>query len=260
MELIAAILTRDEERHIQACIESVRWTDAVLVVDSFSSDNTVALAQTAGAVVIQHPWENYSVQRNVALEKARSETFAAQWLFFIDADERATPELAGEIRQVIASGTETGWWVPRHNYILGHRMRGAGWWPDYQLRLLRPDCARYDAQRAVHEEANLEGASGYLQQPLIHYNYETLAQFHAKQRRYTDYDVGILLQKGITPHVYTPYLQAVRHFWWRFVTLSGWRDGLHGIRLSALMATYEMRKYQKLRAIISRQSEPGERM
>lgn len=257
MELIAAILTRDEERHIQACIESVNWADAVLVVDSFSVDRTVALAQSAGAVVIQHPWENYSVQRNMALQEARSKTFAASWLFFIDADERATPELAAEIRQVIAARTEAGWWVPRHNYIFGHRMRGAGWWPDYQLRLLRTGRASYDAKRAVHEEALLDGTSGYLEQPLIHYNYETLEQFHAKQRRYTDYDVEILRQKHITPHIYTPYLQALRHFWWRFVTLNGWRDGLHGIRLSALMAYYEMLKYRKLRAMTASPG-PGE--
>lgn len=247
MEVIAAILTLNEERHIGACIESVQWADAVLVVDCFSQDRTVALAQAAGARVIQHPWENYSTQRNVALEAARdAAALCADWVLFIDADERATPKLAAEMRQVIAAREEIGWWIPRHNYIFGHRMRGAGWWPDHQLRLLRPDHAHYDPQRAVHEEALLDGPAGYLQQPLIHYNYETLAQFHAKQRRYTDYDVGILRQKGVTARFYTPYRQALRHFWWRFVTLDGWRDGLHGIRLSALMAYYEMRKYRKL--------------
>ncbi|HPD40981.1 MAG TPA: glycosyltransferase family 2 protein [Anaerolineae bacterium] len=257
MELLAAILTRNEERNIRACIESVAWTDAVLVVDCFSADATIALAQAAGARVIQHPWENYSAQRNVALAEARSAGYAAKWVLFIDADERATPELGAEIRQVIAAGTEVGWWIPRHNYIFGHLMRGTGWWPDYQLRLLRPDHATYDPQRAVHEEALLDGEAGRLQQPLIHYNYDTLEQFHAKQRRYTAYDVEILRQKGVRPHAYTPYTQVIRHFWWRFVTLQGWRDGLYGVRLSALMAYYEMLKYRQLRKVLAEGGQGG---
>lgn len=240
--LCAAILTLNEEQHIRACIESVAWADTILVIDCFSADRTVALAEAAGAQVIQHAWENYSVQRNVALEAAA----ATEWVFFIDADERATPELAAEIRRVSLQ-EEAGWWVPRHNYIFGHRMRGAGWWPDYQLRLLRPTRAHYDPLRAVHEEALIDGALGYLEHPLIHHNYTTLAQFHAKQRRYTEYDVGILAGKGVRPRFYHPYTSAARHFWWRFYTLNGWKDGGHGLLLSGLMAYYELRKYLTLR-------------
>ena len=242
--LKAVILTLNEERHIAACIESVRWTDGVVVIDSHSTDNTVALARQAGAEIHFHPFENYSKQRNVALNAAD-----ADWVFFLDADERATPELAEESRLVIATRDEVGWWIPRHNYIFGHRMRGAGWWPDSQLRLLRRDRARYDPDRAVHEEAILDGDVGTLEQPFIHYNYDTLQQFVAKQRKYTDFDAGILLQKGIRPKIYTPYTQALRHFWWRFVTLNGWRDGAHGILLSTLMSYYELKKYRQVRRI-----------
>lgn len=240
--LKAVILTLNEERHIAACIDSVRWTDGVVIFDSFSTDATVAFAEQAGADVLRHRFENYSQQRNAALD-----ALDAEWIFFLDADERATPELAVEIRDVIANRSEVGWWIPRHNVILGHRMRGAGWWPDHQLRLLHRASARYDPNRAVHEEAMLDGEAGYLQQPLIHYNYETLQQFIAKQRKYTDFDTGILLQKGVQPKFYTPYTQTLRHFWWRFVTLNGWRDGAHGILLSALMSYYEMRKYRNVR-------------
>lgn len=240
--LKAVILTLNEERHIAACIDSVRWADDVVVFDSFSTDATVTLAKEAGATVQQHRFENYSQQRNAALDAVE-----AEWIFFLDADERATPELAAEIRDVIAHRTEVGWWIPRHNYIFGHRMRGAGWWPDCQLRLLHRASARYDPNRAVHEEAILDGEAGYLQQPFIHYNYETLTQFVAKQRKYTDFDAGILLHKGIRPKPYTPYTQALRHFWWRFITLNGWRDGAHGVLLSALMSYYEMLKYRTVR-------------
>ena len=87
--LKAVILTLNEERHIAACIESVRWTDGVVVVDSFSTDATVTLAEQAGAEIMQHRFENYSQQRNAALDAVDTE-----WVFFLDADERATPELA----------------------------------------------------------------------------------------------------------------------------------------------------------------------
>ena len=245
--LTAVILTLNEAHHITACIESLRWADHILVVDSYSRDATVSLARQAGAEVRQHPFENYSTQRNAALAAAAP----AEWVFFVDADERATPELAAEVRRVIAERAEVGWWVPRHNYIFGHRMRASGWWPDYQLRLLRRDCASYDPARAVHEEAILNGDAGRLQSPLIHYNYETLAQFHIKQRKYTTYDAGVLLRQGIRPRVYTPYTQIPRHFWWRFMTLAGWRDGLYGVLLAGLMAYYEMVKYRKLRRLVS---------
>ncbi len=246
-QITGVILTLNEAEHITACVESLRWADAVMVLDSYSEDATIELARQAGATVHQHAFENYSKQRNVALELVG----ATSWVFFLDADERATPELASEIRRVTAQKPEVvGWWVPRHNYILGHRMRGTGWWPDYQLRLLRPECARYDPHRAVHEEAQLTGESGRLTTPLIHYNYTTLDEFHARQRAYTDYDAQVLLTRGVRPHIYTPYTQIPRHFWWRFVTLGGWRDGFYGLLLSALMAYYEMVKYRKVRRLL----------
>jgi hypothetical protein len=98
----------------------------------------------------------------------------------------------------------------------------------------------------VHEVAVVDGPEGYLQSPLIHYNYDDLADFVARQEKYTDYDAGILFQQGVRPRFYTPYSQAVRHFWWRFVTLRGVRDGLHGLWLSLLTAYYEAVKYRRL--------------
>ncbi len=240
MTLAAVVLTRNEEENIVDCLSTLAWADRRVVLDSFSTDRTVALAQEMGAEVLQHPFENYASQRNVALEWVE-----ADWIFFVDADERVTPELAAEVQAVVAGGgPEVGWWVPRHNYIFGRLTRGAGWYPDYQMRLVRRGHARWE--RAVHEVAVLDGPAGYLQNPLIHYNYDDLADFIARQNRYTDYDASVLYQEGVRPHFYTPYSQAVRHFWWRFVTLRGFRDGWHGLRLSLLMAYYEAVKYRKL--------------
>lgn len=240
MMLAAIVLTRNEEENIVDCLTSLAWADQRVVLDSFSTDRTVELAQEMGAEVIQHPFENYARQRNVALERVQ-----ADWIFFVDADERVTLELAAEVQKVTTGGyPEVGWWVPRHNYIFGRLTRGAGWYPDYQLRLVRRGFARWE--RAVHEIAIVDGLTGYLQNPLIHYNYDTLAEFIARQDKYTDYDASVLYQEGVRPHFYTPYSQAVRHFWWRFVALKGFRDGWHGLRLSVLMAYYEAVKYRKL--------------
>lgn len=238
-QLSAVILTLNEEKHIEACIESLRWADRVVIFDSFSQDNTIGLAEGAGAEVFQSPFENYAQQRNAALDRLETD-----WLFFVDADERGTPELAQEVREVIASRPEAGWYVPRHNYIFGRLTKGAGWFPDYQLRLFKHGRVRYE--RPVHEVAVVDGEIGYLQSPLIHHNYEDKAHFQAKQRAYTDYDAGILKERGIRPKPYTYLTQPLRHFWWRFITLKGYQDGLHGLRLSGYMAYYEWVKYRKL--------------
>lgn len=237
--LTVVILTLNESRHITDCIRSVSWADRVVILDTLSTDNTVELARAAGADVIQHPFEHYAQIRNVALERVQ-----APWIFFVDADERATPELGAEIRDVTANRPENGWWVPRHNYLFGKLTLGAGWFPDYQMRLLRRGRARYE--RPVHEIVVLDGAEGFLQHPLRHHNYDTIAQFRQKQARYTDLDARILLEAGASARFYTPYTQAIRHFFWRLIPLGGYRDRLHGLRLSLLMAYYEAVKYQKL--------------
>lgn len=239
MELTAVILTRNEAFHIRPCIESLNWADRILVFDSFSQDETVALAQAAGAAVAQNPFENYAQQRNAALQSIQTD-----WVFFVDADERGTPELGHEIRQVINGRAEIGWYVPRHNYIFGRLTKATGWYPDYQLRLFKHGQVHYE--RPVHEVAVVDGDIGYLVQPLIHYNYRDTAQFHAKQRAYATYEATILHKNGAHPRPHNFILQPLRQLWWRFVTLQGYRDGLHGLRLSLYMAYYEWVKYRKL--------------
>jgi len=241
VELAVVILTKNEARHIADCIASVNWADRVVISDSYSDDGTVEIAKAAGAEVIQRPFDGWAVQRNDALEKVE-----AEWILFVDADERATPELAAEVRQVIAGRPEVGWWIPRHNYIVGKRVRHAGWYPDYQLRLLKRGRACYDPARPVHEVVILDGEAGYLRNVLVHYNYESWAQFHAKQHRYADLEARILYEQGVRPRPHNFVLQPLREFRRRYVTLQGWREGWHGLRLSALMAYYTWVTYQRL--------------
>lgn len=250
--MAAVVLTLDEERHIQECLQSLAWADRRVVFDSYSADATVKIARQVGAEVMQHPFRNYAEQRNAALERVD-----ADWIFFVDADERATREVAEEIQDLIARDrAEVAWWVPRHNVIFGRLTLGSGWYPDYQMRLVRPEHAHWE--RPVHEVAVVNGPEGYLENPLVHYNYDNLADFVSRQDRYTDYDAGVLFEQGIRPRFYTPCSQAVRHFWWRFVTLRGIRDGLHGLRLGALMAFYEAVKYRRLARLWRDADRPAE--
>ncbi|MEE8391763.1 MAG: glycosyltransferase family 2 protein [Anaerolineae bacterium] len=241
MNVTVIVLARDEERNIVDCLESLAWADRrVVFMDSRTTDRTAELAQEIGADVIPHSFENFGQFHNAAMDAVE-----ADWIFFVDADERATPELAEEVRAVTAGSHEqVAWAVPRHNYIFGRLTLGAGWYPDYQSRLLLRDRVRWE--RPVHEIIVTDGPTGRLQNPLIHYNYDDLPDFIARQKRYTDFDAGILLKQGVHSRFYTPYSQAVRHFWWRFVTLRGTQDGLHGLWLSLLMAYYEAVKYRKL--------------
>jgi glycosyltransferase involved in cell wall biosynthesis len=246
VKLIAIILTRDEAANIVACIETLRFADSILVFDSYSEDDTVSLAEKAGAKVIQHSFQNYASQRNAALDAVKGQ---ADWVLFVDADERVTPELAVEVREVMEQPGYAGWRIPRYNYIFGKLTRGAGWYPDYQTRLLKVGAAHYDPERQVHELVLLDGLEGTMTHPFIHYNYRDVDQFAAKQRRYVAYDASTLYEEGVRPKLQNYILQPWRQFWWRYVTLNGYQDGLHGFRLSFLMAWYELRKYLLLRRL-----------
>ncbi len=243
--LTAVVLTRDEAGQIADCLKTLRFADRIIVFDSFSRDDTVAIAQANGADIFQHEFENYAEQRNAALEAASDMT---DWVLFVDADERISEALAVEIRQKMRLPEYAGWRLPRHNYIFGVLTKGAGWYPDYQTRLLRVGHARYDLAKPVHEVVTLHGAEGTMRNPIIHYNYRDLAHFKDKQECYTAVAARSLYQRGVRPKTRNFILQPLRQFYWRFVTLGGYRDRWHGLRLSLLMAWYEYRKYQLLAA------------
>ncbi|MGQ9585104.1 MAG: glycosyltransferase family 2 protein [Anaerolineae bacterium] len=238
---MAVVLTKDEERHLPDCLDSLSWADEVLVFDSLSQDRTVEIAREKGARVLQHAFVNYAQQRQAALEAA-----GGDWVFFVDADERATPELAAEVREVIQQESPVGWWVPRRNIIVGRWIRHAGWYPDPQLRLMRPSRARYDLTREVHELVLLEGEVGTLRAELIHYNYDTWGEFLRKQARYAPLEARVLRHQGVRARPHHLVLQPWREFRRRYVTLKGYKDGVHGLLLSLFMAWYQVRVYSDL--------------
>jgi glycosyltransferase involved in cell wall biosynthesis len=244
-ELAAVVLTKNEERHIGDCLDSLAWADECVVFDDFSQDRTVEIARARGARVLQHALESFAAQRNAALAAVE-----AAWILFVDADERATPALAAEVRRVIGHGGDrapAGWWIPRHNYMIGHRMLGGGWYPDHQMRLLRRGRAHYDPRHPVHEIVLLDGEAGYLDSVLIHYNYDSVGQFRQKMGRYTQFEARILKERGVVPRPWTYVTMPLREFWRRFVRLQGYRDHLYGLLFCALMAWYTLVTYCRLR-------------
>ena len=247
--LTVGVLTHNEQKHIRDCLASVRaFADELLVLDDFSTDDTVALAREMGARVEFRKLDNFPNQRNAAIELARGE-----WIFFIDADERATPALGQEIRAAIgARPSVVGFWVPRRNIIFGKEIRHTGWSPDYQPRVLKKGRARFDPAREVHELVLWDGEVGYLREPLIHYNYETLAQFRKKQIVYTRYEAQVWYAEGRRARWRGAIGQPLREFFRRYIALQGWRDGGHGLLLSVLMAYYAFVRWRMLREMQSR--------
>lgn len=243
-KIAVAILTKNEARHIGDCLKAVQWADVVTLEDSFSTDGTIEIAQQLGARVIQSEFINFAVARNNALENAKM--LGVEWLFFVDADERVTPELAEEIRQVIKKAETVGWWVPRYNVLWGHIMQGGGWYPDYQLRLMKVRAAHYDPEREVHEVATLAGPADYLKQHLIHYNYDSLTHFKRKQNRYIDFEAKILKDKGVRAKPWTYLTMPVREFRRRYISLAGYKDGWVGLQVCSLMSWYMFLTYVRL--------------
>ncbi|RRR68476.1 MAG: glycosyltransferase family 2 protein [Candidatus Viridilinea halotolerans] len=240
MKPTVAIIARDEERHIVGCLTSADALsdDVLLLLDHRSSDATGALASAHGARVIGAAWHGFPAQRNLALQLATK-----PWVLFLDADERLSPALAHEIQTIPDATPQAGYWIPRYNLFFGQRLRGGGWYPDHQLRLLRRNAARYDEQRLVHEYADLDGPAGTLQGHLIHHNIERLDELWAKQSRYALAEARTLYLHGRHTR-WRNFLGApAREFLRRYVNLSGWRDGPLGLLLCATLAWHEVVKF-----------------
>ena len=239
--LTVIILTLNEETTLPQCLDSLSWIEDKLVFDSGSTDRTCDIAREYGARVVQRSFDNYAAQRNAALCETESE-----WVLFIDADERVGSELVNEIHVAIQHQHQVGWMIPRHNYIFGKLILNAGWYPDYQLRLFKRELGSYFVDRHVHELLDLKGPLGKLHNPIIHENYVDVSEFISKQRTYAKHEANMLHNQGVVPRGHNYWLQPIRQFLWRYITLEGWRSGYHGLLLSVLMAYSQYMVYKQL--------------
>jgi (heptosyl)LPS beta-1,4-glucosyltransferase len=248
----AAVLAHDEVDLLEGCLVSLRWADELLIL---VDDGTTAYVHTLVEIarrftdrVVVCPFQGFPHQRNRALDLAQSD-----WLLFVDADERVPPSLAAEVRRVVAptgaggpGDALAGAWVPRRNVIAGQWVRWAGWFPDRQLRLLRRERARFDETALVHEVATLDGPVTTLREPLLHLNYETLAEFRAKQHRYALLEARTLHAQGARPRARAVLGQPIRELGRRLLEEQGYRQGPLGLALAAEMARARFTTYREL--------------
>jgi glycosyltransferase involved in cell wall biosynthesis len=235
------VITNNEAADIADALTSVAFADEIVVVDSHSTDDTVAIARRFTDRVIVRDWNGYVDQKNYAASIARGD-----WILSLDADERVTPELAAEITATIASApAAAAFRIPRVTWHLGRWIRTTDWYPDFQVRLYDRRRARWTG-RYVHEAVSADGAVGRLHGELQHYAYRDVADHLETIDRYTTYAARQMYEAGrraglleIAGH---PPLAFLRNY----ILRGGIRDGAPGFIVSALNSYYVFLKFAKL--------------
>jgi len=242
-DLTAVVLTLNEEAYIADCLDSLKWCDKVTVLDSLSADRTVEIARQYGAEVTLRPLTDFGDQRNAALELTDSD-----WVLFVDADERVSPELAHEVKLAIQEPEVDGWWIPTKNYFFGRLLSHGGFYPDYHLRLSRKGKLHYDFEEKVHERPVLEGNAGYLENPLIHLCYRDIHEMVTAKNRYSALLARIHCEKGLKP-TYHLITAPILTLFEQFVVLKGFKDGFLGLFISLVWSYYAFDEYRRARML-----------
>ncbi len=236
------IAARNEASEIGECIASVGWADEVLVVENDSVDGTLDVARAAGATVFTHPFRSIGAQRNAAIERARH-----PWILVLDADERATPEVATAVATAIgAPGTLKAWRVRRRNFFQGREIRHGGWERDRPVRLFSR-ALRYD-ERPVHEHVIVPGVAGVLDAPLLHIPYASLDEYFEKLHRYSAWWARQAYARGRRASVIDLLFRPPARFLTMYVLRLGFLDGLPGLVVALLGSMSVAAKYGQLRA------------
>jgi glycosyltransferase involved in cell wall biosynthesis len=240
-KLSVTVITKNEASRLADALASVAWADEIVVVDSESSDDTVAVARRFTDRVVIRPWPGYVDQKNHAASIARHD-----WILSLDADERVTPELADEIKARLSTEpAQAAFEVPRVTWHLGRWIRTTDWYPDYQFRLYDRRRAEW-AGRYVHETMTARGGVGRLRGELQHFAYRNLSDHLDTIDRYTTdaarqmfesgRRAGLLQMAGHPPHAFLR----------NYVLRGGFRDGAVGFLISALNSYYVFLKFAKL--------------
>ncbi len=240
-KLSVTIITRDEAANLAAALESVSWADEIVVVDSESTDATVDIARRYTSKVLVRPWPGYVEQKNRAAAEATHD-----WILSLDADERVTPELAAEIQAILrGEPSAAGYRVPRVTFHLGRWIRSTDWYPDYQLRLYDRRRGRWTG-KLVHESVKVDGAPMDLAGELQHYAYRNLSHHLQTMDRYTTLAARQMRDDGRTAGWLDLALHPPAAFLRNYVLRGGFRDGVAGLVISTLNATYVALKFAKL--------------
>lgn len=249
--LSVAIITQDEETNLSRTLESVRWADEIIIVDSGSTDRTVEIARNFGAQIYERGWPGFAAQKNFALSQC-----SGTWILSLDADEELSPQLQRQIRTLLATNPPVdAFRLKRRNLFLGRWMRHGGFYPDAKLRLFRRCAANFAMRpkfenRLVHETISFDGAAQTLDYDLIHHAYPTLSSYLEHMDRYSDLGAELLLENNRTVGALPAFLGRVLlapvfAFLWNYVIRLGFLDGREGLLLHLYHAVYTSWKYAK---------------
>ena len=239
--LSVIIITKNEAHAIADCLRSVAWADEIIVVDSVSTDDTVSICQQHGAKVsITQNWPGFGQQKNRALALATQ-----PWVLSLDADERVTPELQAEIKQVIASNAEASYRMPRRSSYCGQFIKHSGWSPDYITRLFKRGYGKF-SDDLVHERLLADHATRTLKFPLLHISYINLDEVLDKVNRYSSAGADMLHAHGKSASLGKAIANGVWAFVRTYFIRLGFLDGKMGFVLAVSNAETTYYRYLKL--------------
>lgn len=236
-KISAVIIAGEEEDNIYDCLNSVKWADEIIVVNSESKDKTVEIAGQFTDKVYVKKWEGYAKQKEYALSLASNE-----WVLSLDADERILPALKSEIMAI--SGDMSGYLIPRENYFLDKHITTCGWDKDYQLRLFKKSKTAVN-HRPVHEGFRVDGEIGRMQNPMKHLTHITLKKTFEKINEYSTLQAEELHKTkkatgaGIVLHSLSAFLRY-------YFSQKGYKDGVHGLMVSLINSMTTMQTYMKM--------------
>ena len=241
MSLTIVILTKNEALNIVECVENAKQvTEDVLVIDSGSTDDTVQLAKTAGARVVYRAWDDdFAAQRNFAIENSD-----AEWILYLDADERLNDELVESIRKALRENKDECYEIKRINHAFGHRFKHGVYGPDTVVRMFKRTHFKY--VNKVHEHAECGDVQKRLEGVIEHYTTRTVEEHNKKQDQYTTIWAQNAYEQGKRTNILQIYLHMIGGFLKVYIFQLGFLDGLPGLQVSMQHVTYTRMKYTKL--------------
>ena len=242
MPLSIAIITKNEAENLPACLESVQFTNQIVVVDSGSTDDTVKIASDFGCDVFVEEWRGFGLQKQFAIDKCKN-----KWILVLDADERIPNETALVIEDIVLNRSDAaaGYSFPRKNYFQGRWIRHLGWWPDRIVRLFRKDLGRMTPVE-VHESIEVDGSVEALEVPIEHFTESRLDRLLIKIDHYSTLGAREAFDEGRKASVWSAAFRAVLTFFQNYFLKLGFLDGAQGFTLSITDSVNKFFKYAKL--------------
>jgi glycosyltransferase involved in cell wall biosynthesis len=242
MKISATVITFNEEHDIADALASLSWADEIIVVDSCSTDRTVEIARRFTDRVIERPWPGYSAQKNFAADEAHND-----WIFNLDADERVSEKLAGEIARLanLSDTVAGGYEMARWTFYLGRWIKHSGWYPDHKLRLYNRKRGRFEGD-FVHESVRVEGKVERLAGEILHFTVACASDHHLRLDRYTTLAAEEMHTRGKRVTFGSLLLAPASSFFRSYILKLGFLDGIQGLAIAYFAAHYVFLKNLKL--------------